>query len=75
MDDEFILKPSKFFLEQVEALSDKAARIVEEKVRILKIKNPTAASCGVWSGFLVLKTYNLQVVDTIPVTASSGVCF
>jgi mRNA-degrading endonuclease RelE of RelBE toxin-antitoxin system len=39
MDDEYILKPSKFFLDQVEELSDKAARIVEEKLMLLKI-NP-----------------------------------
>ena len=39
MDDEYILRPSKFFLEQVEELNDKAARIVEDKLRLLKI-NP-----------------------------------
>jgi len=39
MDDEYNLKPSRFFLEQVEELSDKAARIVEEKLRLLKV-NP-----------------------------------
>ncbi len=39
MDDEYFLRPSKFFLEQVEELSDKAARIVEDKLRLLKI-NP-----------------------------------
>ena len=39
MDDEYILKPSQFFLEQVEKLSNKAVRIVEEKVKLLKI-NP-----------------------------------
>ena len=36
---EFILLPSDFFLEQVEKLSDKAARILEEKMLMLKI-NP-----------------------------------
>ena len=36
---EYILKPSTFFLEQVDELSDKAARIVEEKLKLLKI-NP-----------------------------------
>ncbi len=39
MDDEYVLKPSQFFLEQAEKLSDKAARIVEEKIRLLKV-NP-----------------------------------
>ena len=39
MDDEYILKPSKFFLEQAEELSDKAARIIEDKLRLLK-QNP-----------------------------------
>lgn len=39
MDEEFILKPSKFFLKQSEELSDKAARTVEEKLKLLKI-NP-----------------------------------
>ena len=36
---EYILTPSTFFLEQVDELSDKAARIVEEKLKLLKI-NP-----------------------------------
>ncbi|MBS3123642.1 hypothetical protein J4437_03315 [Candidatus Woesearchaeota archaeon] len=36
---EYILKPSTFFLEQVDELSEKAARIVEDKIRLLKI-NP-----------------------------------
>ena len=36
---EFILKPSLFFLEQVDELSDKAKRIIEDKLRLLKI-NP-----------------------------------
>ena len=36
---EFVIKPSQFFLEQVEELSDKAARIIEDKIRLLKI-NP-----------------------------------
>tara|TARA_Y100000310_G_scaffold329906_1_gene400585 strand:+ start:5255 stop:5551 length:297 start_codon:yes stop_codon:yes gene_type:complete len=34
--DEYILKPSSFFLKQIDELSDKAARIVEEKLRLLK---------------------------------------
>ena len=36
---EFELKPSEFFLEQIEELSDKVSRIVEDKLRLLKI-NP-----------------------------------
>ena len=36
---EFTLKPSLFFLEQVDELSDKAKRIIEDKLRLLKI-NP-----------------------------------
>ena len=36
---EYLLKPSLFFLEQVDELSDKAASIVEEKLKLLKI-NP-----------------------------------
>lgn len=35
----YILKPSQFFLEQCGELSDKAARIVEDKLRLLKV-NP-----------------------------------
>ena len=34
---EYILKPSTFFLEQCDELSNKAARIVEDKVRLLKV--------------------------------------
>ena len=33
---EFILKPSQFFLGQLDELSDKAARILEDKLRLLK---------------------------------------
>lgn len=33
----FILKPTQFFLEQLGQLSDKAARIVDNKLRLLKI--------------------------------------
>ena len=36
---EYVLRPSEFFLEQLDGLSDKAARIVESKLRLLKI-NP-----------------------------------
>lgn len=36
---EYILKPSEFFLEQIEELSDKAARIIENKLKLLKV-NP-----------------------------------
>lgn len=36
---DFILKPSKFFLEQLDELDKKAKRIVEEKL-ILAKKNP-----------------------------------
>ena len=36
---EYILKPSQFFLEQVEELSEEAARVVEDKLRLAKI-NP-----------------------------------
>jgi hypothetical protein len=36
---EYILKPSKFFLGQVEELSDDATRIVDDKLRLAKI-NP-----------------------------------
>ena len=36
---DYILKPSQFFLEQVDELSDKAAVIIEDKLRLLKI-NP-----------------------------------
>jgi len=35
----YILKPSKFFLEQCDELSDKAARIVGNKLPLLKV-NP-----------------------------------
>ena len=33
---DFILKPSEFFLEQLDELSDKAKRILEEKMLLLK---------------------------------------
>lgn len=36
---EYILQPSEFFLGQLDELSDKAARIIEDKLRLLKI-NP-----------------------------------
>jgi len=36
---EYILRPSSFFLEQLDELSEKAARIIEEKLLMLKI-NP-----------------------------------
>jgi len=36
---EYILKPSKFFLEQLDELSDKAKNILEEKLKLLKV-NP-----------------------------------
>jgi len=36
---DYFLKPSQFFLEQVEELSDDAARIVDDKLRLAKI-NP-----------------------------------
>jgi len=36
---EFNLKPSQFFLDQLDELSDKARRIIEEKLLMLKI-NP-----------------------------------
>jgi len=36
---EYILKPSLFFLEQADELSDKAASIVDDKLKLLKI-NP-----------------------------------
>jgi len=36
---DYILKPSQFFLEQTDELSDKAASIIEDKLRLLKI-NP-----------------------------------
>ena len=36
---EYLIKPSLFFLEQLEGLGGKATRIVEDKIRILKI-NP-----------------------------------
>ena len=36
---EYVLKPTKFFLEQLDELSDKAIRIVENKLRSLK-ENP-----------------------------------
>lgn len=36
---EYGLKPSHFFLQQLDELSNKAARIVEDKLRLLKI-NP-----------------------------------
>lgn len=36
---EYEFKPSHFFLQQVEELSDEAARIVEDKLRLVKI-NP-----------------------------------
>ncbi len=37
--EEFVIKPSQFFLEQVDELSDKASRILEDKIKLLKI-NP-----------------------------------
>lgn len=36
---EYILKPTQFFIEQLEQLDDKAARIIDEKLRLIKI-NP-----------------------------------
>ncbi len=36
---DYILKPSLFFLEQLDDLSDKASNIIEDKLRLLKI-NP-----------------------------------
>lgn len=33
---EYIIKPSHFFLEQVEELSDKAAKLIEEKLLLIK---------------------------------------
>jgi len=33
---EFILKPSEFFLQQLDDLSDEAARLVEKKLRLTK---------------------------------------
>ncbi len=36
---EYELIPSKFFLEQINELSDKAAKLIEEKLRLVKI-NP-----------------------------------
>jgi len=36
---EYVLKPSHFFLEQLDELSDKAVAIIEDKLRLLKI-NP-----------------------------------
>jgi hypothetical protein len=36
---EYVLKPSQFFLEQIDELSAKASRIVESKVKLLKV-NP-----------------------------------
>jgi len=39
----YTLKPTRFFLEQTDALSDKAAGIVEGKLHLLKI-NPFATN-------------------------------
>ena len=36
---EYVIKPSHFFLGQVEGLSDEAAKLVEDKLRLAKI-NP-----------------------------------
>lgn len=36
---DYIIKPSHFFLEQIDELSDKAAKLIEEKLKLLKI-NP-----------------------------------
>ncbi len=36
---DYVLKPSHFFLEQLDGLSGKAASILEEKLRLLKV-NP-----------------------------------
>ena len=36
---EYILKPSKFFLEQLDDLNDKAKNILEDKLKLLKV-NP-----------------------------------
>jgi hypothetical protein len=36
---EFILKPTEFFLEQADELSDEAAKLIEEKLRLAK-QNP-----------------------------------
>jgi len=33
---DYLLRPSRFFLEQIDELSDKAAAIIEEKLRLLK---------------------------------------
>ncbi len=64
MDEEYILKPSKFFLEQVEELSDKAARIVESNVatmrslkRVASGMRQTTARAG--KGKFILKIINL----------------
>lgn len=37
--DEYFLKPSKFFLEQLEDLNDESARVVEEKLKLLKLNS------------------------------------
>jgi hypothetical protein len=39
MDVKYVLKPSQFFLQQIEELNDEAAKLVEEKIKLLKI-NP-----------------------------------
>ena len=39
MDIEYVLKPSQFFLEQVDELSDEAAKLIEGKIKLLKV-NP-----------------------------------
>ncbi len=36
---EYVLKPSYFFLQQIDELSDEAAKLVEEKLKLAKI-NP-----------------------------------
>ena len=36
---EYILKPTEFFMRQLDELGDKAARILDDKLRLLKI-NP-----------------------------------
>ncbi len=36
---DYILRPSEFFLEQLDELSEKAKRILEEKLQMLKV-NP-----------------------------------
>jgi len=39
MSAEFVIKPSRFFLKQIDEISDEAAKLIEEKLKLVKV-NP-----------------------------------